>query len=157
MNRLAILAAGFSSLLIGSAGALGFTASDHSAIQNIVSPTDRLSVPAGKPVKLTEVQPEVQSPDATWSDASLEQNAESTSQSKENPDLIKSPRKASGQAGGPGQDFSVSEPVELSSGPAPKEAPVPRAGWIALTGVLGVIAARWYSAARRSRTKSAAG
>jgi hypothetical protein len=77
----------------------------------------------------------------------------SSLQLKENSHLVESPPDDSALT----RDFSVSEPVTSSSGPAPTEAPMPRAGWIGLAGVLCVMAARWFSAARRPRAKSAAG
>lgn len=145
MKRVAILAVGFSSLLAAAASALVYEGNINSANQNpgVIS-EGSFSAGANN----------IKSSETTWSDAngSPEQKAGSTSQLKGNPDQAKLPD----QAGGLTRDFSVSEPVELSSGPAPKEAPVPRAGWIALAGVLGVMAARWFSAARRSRIKSAA-
>jgi hypothetical protein len=61
------------------------------------------------------------------------------------------------QAAGDTEAFSVSEPA-ASSGPRAGQSttvPMPRAGWIGLTGVLGVIALRWFSMARRFRTKAA--
>ena len=85
--------------------------------------------------------------------ANLEQKAVSPLQLKEDSDLVEPPQEDSGLT----KDFSVSEPAASSSGPATTEAPMPRAGWIGLAGVLGVMAARWISAKRRARAKSAIG
>jgi hypothetical protein len=131
MKRVVILATGFS-LLLGSAAAFGVEATNNSPNQKISAPTDHSSpAPLG----------------------TLHQTLASKSQLTGNSVFAESPR----DAGGVTRNLPVSEPVELSSGPAPTEAPMPPAGWIALAGVLGVMAARWFSAARRSRTKSAFG
>jgi hypothetical protein len=129
MKRGPILVAGLSLLLVGSTGVFALELNDVSANQKISSP-DASPLPTQTTIKFKAL-----------------------SQSKGNSDLVQSPTEESGVT----RDFSVSEPVELSSGPAPTEAPMPRAGWIGLAGVLGVMVARWFSAAKRSRMKSAAG
>jgi hypothetical protein len=121
-------------LLCGTVGAFILKTDNQLANQNVGSPAAERNIfvhqnEAGDPKGLSSLQ------------------------LKENSNLVGSPRDDSGST----RDFSVSEPVTSSSGPAPKEAPMPPAGWIGLAGVLCVMAARWFSAAKRPRAKSAAG
>jgi hypothetical protein len=99
------------------------------------------------------IQPGANSTGSAWLDANgnVELQPASTPLISESPNHDKSPQIDSGIS----ESFSVSEPAASSSGPAPTEAPAPRAGWIGLAGLLGVMAARWFSAIKRSRAKSA--
>jgi hypothetical protein len=145
MKRVATWATVLMFLLSGTAGAFILKPDDNFANQNAVNRGANGDVFVRH---ATETG-------AKWFDAKAasDQKAVSSLQLKGNSDLIEPPQDDSGLT----KDFSVSEPVASSSGPAPTEAPMPRAGWIGLAGVLGVMAARWFSAARRSRAKSAAG
>jgi hypothetical protein len=169
MKRAATWATGLVLLVSGSAGAFIIQPNDNLADESAVSRgTDRSSASANSLIKFTKTGATVSpatSADAIfspmaqtktqWFDANgnLEQKAVSPLPLKEDSNAVEPPQ----DDGGLTEGVSMSDPVASSSGPAPKEAPMPRAGWIGLAGVLGVMAARWISAARRSRTKSAAG
>jgi hypothetical protein len=147
MKRAVVCTTGLVFLLSGPIGAYVVQPDDHFANEAAAN------IAADGSIRF--VEPGVAAARARWFDANenLGQNTESQLQLKENSNLVEPSRDDSGLT----RDFSVSEPVTSSSGPAPTEAPMPRAGWIGLAGVLGVMAARWFSASRRSRGKSAAG
>jgi hypothetical protein len=135
MKRLATWATGLMFVFSASAGARVLNPDYGFPDQSISRGADDSSHTASVMIKFKEI------------------SAASPLQIKENSNLVESPLDDSGLT----KDFSVSEPVASSSGPAATKAPMPQAGWIGLAGVLGVMVARWYSAAKRHRAKSAAG